>query len=75
MTQQSLFLISQFHLINRELEKVSNWFKANKLSVNASKTNFMLLGTHNTLSCNTGTHKILKIFLIDENVTCTIQWI
>ena len=37
---------SQFDLINKELQKVSNWFEANKLSVNASKTNVMILGTH-----------------------------
>ena len=36
---------SQIELVNEELEEVSNWFKANKLSVNASKTNFMILGT------------------------------
>ena len=24
---------------------MTNWFKANKLSVNASKTNFMIMGT------------------------------
>ena len=27
------------------MNEVSNWFKANKLSVNASKTNYMILGT------------------------------
>ena len=29
-------------LINMELKEVTNWFKTNKLSVNASKTNFMI---------------------------------
>ena len=29
---------------------VSNWFKANKLSVNASKTNYMILGTPRMVS-------------------------
>ena len=38
-------IASQINFINRELLEVSNWFKANKLSVNASKTNFMVLGT------------------------------
>ena len=34
---------------NNELEEICNWFKANKLSVYASKTNDMLFGTsHNT---------------------------
>ena len=36
---------SKIELVNRELKEVSNWFQANKLSVNASKTNFMLMGT------------------------------
>ena len=38
-------MASQINLINMELLEVSNWFKANKLSVNASKTNYMTLGT------------------------------
>ena len=33
------------NVVNEELKEVSNWFKANKLSVNASKTNYMILGT------------------------------
>ena len=36
---------SKVNLINNELREISNWFKANKLSVNASKTNYMMLGT------------------------------
>ena len=32
-------------MVNEELQEVNNWFKANKLSINASKTNFMVLGT------------------------------
>lgn len=36
---------NQIQLINEELEEVNNWFKANKLSVNATKTNYMILGT------------------------------
>ena len=38
-------IASQINFINRQLLEVSNWFKANKLSVNVSKTNFMVLGT------------------------------
>jgi len=38
-------ILSKIDRINKELEKVANWFKANKLSVNASKTNFMIMGT------------------------------
>ena len=37
-------------MINSELQEVTNWFKANKLSVNASKTDYMLLGTNHKLS-------------------------
>ena len=31
--------------INNELSKLSAWFRANKLSLNAIKTNFMILGS------------------------------
>ena len=31
--------------VNNEIKEVSNWFKANKLSLNAKKTNLMYLGT------------------------------
>ena len=32
-------------IVNNELREVCNWFKANKLSLNAKKTNLMFLGT------------------------------
>ena len=32
--------------LNDELLLINNWFKANKLSVNASKTNYILLGNN-----------------------------
>ena len=41
---------SQVNVVNKELKEVSNWYKANKLSVNASKTNYMILGTLHTTS-------------------------
>ena len=31
--------------VNKELKEICNWFKANKLSLNAKKTNLMFLGT------------------------------
>ena len=31
--------------VNSELKEVCNWFKANKLSLNAKKTNLVFLGT------------------------------
>ena len=36
---------SAIDLIDKELNEISNWFKANKLSVNASKTHYMKLDT------------------------------
>ena len=33
-----------YKTVNSELQEVCNWFKCNKLSLNASKTNLMLLG-------------------------------
>ena len=46
-------LSSKINVVNEALEEVSNWFKANKLSVNASKTNFMILGTPKMTSTKT----------------------
>ena len=56
-------LSSKIDVVNEELEEVSNWFKANKLSVNASKTNFMVLGTPKMTS--TKTHHDFNITLHD----------
>ena len=36
---------NKINLINDELNEMSNWFKPNKLLVNTSKTNYMILGT------------------------------
>ena len=44
---------SKINVVNKELQEVNNWFKANKLSVNASKTNFMILGTPHMTSTRT----------------------
>ena len=41
-------IATKINLINMELSEICNWFKANKLSVNASKTNYMMLGTSHT---------------------------
>ena len=38
-------IVSKIPLVNRELTEVSNWFKANKLSVNDTKTNYIIMGT------------------------------
>ena len=47
---QVLDIVSKIPVINRELSEVSNWFKANKLSVNATKTNYMIMGTQHMTS-------------------------
>ena len=44
---------SKINIMNGELNEVSNWFKVNKLSVNASKTNYMILGTPHMVSMKT----------------------
>ena len=52
MLQTLLFshqgIVSQNDIINNELEEICNWFQANKLSVSASKTYYMVLGTHHS---------------------------
>ena len=45
--------------LNNELKEVCNWFKANKLSLNANKTNLMFLGTRmQTININDDNHAI-----------------
>ena len=39
-------IASQNEIINKELQEICNWFQANKLSVNAGKTNYMMRRTH-----------------------------
>ena len=41
-------IASQNDIINNELQEICNWFQTNKLSVNASKTNHMVLDTHHS---------------------------
>jgi hypothetical protein len=67
-------------IVNLELSKLSTWFKANKLSLNATKTNYMLFGTKslakNDKSLNlkldgnalerTGCTKFLGVFFDDK---------
>jgi hypothetical protein len=38
-------LANKIPIINNELQEISIWFKANKLSINAGKTNYMIMGT------------------------------
>ena len=71
--------------LNRELKEVSNWFKANKLSLNAKKTNLMYLGTRSQTNIAIDNNyfdiyldgcKLTRVFeakflgiIIDENMT------
>ena len=70
-------------IINMELKEVTNWFKTNKLSVNASKANFIIMGTTHQTSKPENSIKVIldnvelsrvnktKFLgvLIDENLT------
>ena len=74
---------SQISVVNAELKEVSNWIKTNKLSVNASKTNYMILKTSqmtsvkaqdfNVILDDTILDRVLNTqflgVLIDENLT------
>ena len=51
--------------INNELKEITNWFKANKLSVNAKKTNFMIMGTRQR---NRNNDKDISIVLNDAQL-------
>ena len=77
-------LTSLCDTLNVELREVCNWFKANKLSLNAKKTNLMYLGTsHQTRNIDDSKNCIyldgVKLdrvheakflgLLIDENIT------
>ncbi len=63
---QFFFSDSQFQNIekvfNDELFHINRWFKVNKLSVNAKKTNYMLLGNNKNTRCN----QSLSIYLDSE---------
>ena len=39
-------------MLNCELNKVHNWLLVNKLTVNVGKTEYMIIGTRQRLSCN-----------------------
>ena len=47
------------HLVICWPETICNWFQANKLSVNAGKTNYMVLGTH---------HNTRKLIDINQDI-------
>jgi hypothetical protein len=44
---KGLILNDVIKYVNCELQKMANWFRANKLSLNASKTKYIIFRTHN----------------------------
>ena len=50
-----------YETMNNELKILSDWFRANKLSVNASKTNYMMFTKHT--NCNIG--QMYYIFMMN----------
>ena len=46
-------------IINEELLKLSNWFHANRLSLNILKTNFILFGSRSQLCCDDNSHVLI----------------
>ena len=64
---QAMHIVSQIPLINKELSEVSNWFKANKLSVNVIKTIYMIIGTSKMTSTINQTDVILDNAKLDTN--------
>ena len=47
-------------IVNRELEKITHWFKANKFSLNIEKTSYLLFGK--------SSHEISSSVKIDNNI-------
>ena len=54
-----------YETMNNELQILSDWFRANKPSVNASKTNYIIFTKHT--NCNIGQN---VLYLNDELLTC-----
>jgi len=56
-------------LVNLELEKITDWFKANKLFLNIKKTHFILFRTKNKKIVSIVSIKINKIAINQETLT------
>ena len=53
--------------INRELINLNRWLKANKLSLNIAKTEFMIIGSRQRIQTNCCNHQF-KIQLESKNI-------
>ena len=66
--------------VNTELKSVYNWIKANKLSLNLSKTNYMLFSnTINNLPGpitinNTDINKVQSMKFLGVHIDCKLSW-
>lgn len=58
--------------MNRELDSLSDWFRANKLSLNVSKSNFMLFTNKKN---STGNNNLIKIGGITIEQTTTVKFL
>ena len=57
-------IASQNEIIDKELQEICNWLQANKLSVNAGRTNYMVLWTH---------HNTRKFIDINQDIDVLIE--
>ena len=69
-------------IVNNELQNICDWFKANKLQINASKTKYMIFQSSNTrlshsdMTINLGSNAISRVtsisflgVIIDEKLS------
>ena len=68
------------HIMTEELRKINVWFKVNKLSLNVSKTNYMLFGnTRNMVDCGIYINKIEidRVYVtkfLGLHIDCKLDW-
>ena len=68
------------HIMTEELRKINVWFKVNKLSLNVSKTNYMLFGnTRNMVDCgiyinNIEIDRVYVTKFLGLHIDCKLDW-
>jgi hypothetical protein len=63
-------IIELERIVNAELSKLSNWFMANRLSLNATKTNFIIFGNKKVSKCGREFKLVLNGNVL-ERTDCT----
>ena len=58
-----------YHTMNSELDILSDWFKANKLSLNAKKTNYMIFKKQRNLQINTNIDILIDSTILEKSNT------